>query len=454
MVILTLKLLLLFYNLTRLLQSLCIHMQKGIRNWAMIICCRFSPQPRYPQPIRRKPKSWKTLLEEAQRRGEKIEPVKHRKEIPQNLCCPRCKAPYQYLYNYTFDPSCKLQKIRCKICGFQTVPQRPKRSPRFFCPFCGKALEKVKSNPSFQTYKCRNKSCPYRTDPSIRKKAIAQGASKIARSYIFKIPNFDLQSLQISAGEIGKVDLCLCRYPPSIVILCLIFYIQMGLSLRETSFNIEGLFGIRISHQTIYNWVVCMAQMLHPLVENIISDAEVLVCDESFIKICGENGYWCVSFDPESKVLILSLLSQSRDTSTICTLMKGTKQRSQKLRLIVTDAFRAYSTAVYLLYQEGIEVNQVVVKGLSYRGVWQDLFLPLKLMIERMFRTFKQRYRRTHGFATHKGGWAYCTLFVVYYNFLRPHSSLSGKAPLGDLCEGENFFKKWDRLIKMAISQG
>ena len=75
-----------------------------------------------------------------------------------------------------------------------------------------------------------------------------------------------------------------------------------------------------------------------------------------------------------------------------------------------------------------------------------------KQVIERLNRTFKFSYKVTNGYGSDGGSNAHLSLFVAYYNFLRPHSYTYWK-PLNSIPELEsipNMPAKWQKLIKMS----
>jgi transposase-like protein len=305
-------------------------------------------------------------------------------------------------------------------------------------------MEKVKQRLSFDVYKCRNKRCPYRTNPKLRKVAIANGANPRAISYIHRDCHINLDILQTHQTSIGKIDFALCRSTYNLVILAVVFHIHIGLSLRESAFWIHQLYGVKISHQTISNWCVSLAKLLTPMINQIISDAKIAVCDETYIRVAGRNAYWIVSMDPISRTIIFSDVYEKRDTQAMAMQITISNQLAPNMNVLVTDAYKAYDTAFALIQSQ---IKHVTVKGLSYRGVWQDLFLPCKQTIERFFRTFKQRYRRTHGFGSISGSRAFCILFGVFYSFFRPHCALDGHSPL------TNFSTKSDARFSIKFSE-
>jgi transposase-like protein len=232
----------------------------------------------------------------------------------------------------------------------------------------------------------------------------------------------ELNELQLTRPEKPKVDFARLRHSTTAVALALTFHTHLGLSLRETAFWLKKLFLLPISHQTVALWCQSIAYLVAPLVEQRIEEAEILVGDETFITVSGEEVYWWISYNPETATIVTQQVTKERDTSAAATLLKQTTEQAPQLTYFISDAFSAYALALLYLGQQQSDVPQhIVVKGLQYQGVPEDAFLWHKELIERFFRTFKQRYRRTLGFASVNGAVAFCVLFSVYYNFFRPH---------------------------------
>jgi len=399
-------------------------------------------------------KQWEERLAEAQESGNPISPVSHRRLLPDDLRCPSCGAPRDYIYNFGYDHGHSgdeaFHKILCKICGFQTAPERPKRNPTFRCPYCGHALARVKERKDFHVYKCRSKRCPYRLNANLRAEAIRAGANPKATSYIHRDFHLSLDELQLQHPHKPKVDFAQIRHTTACVALAVTFHIHMGLSLRETAYWLWQLYGLPISHQTVANWTQSVAFLLAPMTQ-ITSDAQILSGDETYINIAGEDAYWNASYDPESARVVVHHVSLQRDTEAAATLVKATTQAAPNLKAFVSDDWAPYALSLTFLGEQLPDVpGHIVVKGLKARGVPEDAFLLYKDLLERFFRTFKQRYRRTLGFSNFNGALTFCILFVVYYNYFRPHMRLGGETPVS-LLESQNVLQKWQLLIKEAL---
>jgi len=70
------------------------------------------------------------------------------------------------------------------------------------------------------------------------------------------------------------------------------------------------------------------------------------------------------------------------------------------------------------------------VVGLQNLDKESEEFRPFKELIERLSRTYQFHTRAAGGFNSVNGAVALTTLFVTYYNFLRPHISLNYSVPI------------------------
>ncbi|SET15203.1 integrase core domain-containing protein, partial [Anaerobranca gottschalkii] len=86
--------------------------------------------------------------------------------------------------------------------------------------------------------------------------------------------------------------------------------------------------------------------------------------------------------------------------------------------------------AQHFFAEHGIHFDITQVIGLTNDDEVSKEYRPLKQIVERLNRTFKGNYRSTHGFGSEHGSVSFVTLFVAYFNFLRPHSALEGKVPV------------------------
>ena len=87
--------------------------------------------------------------------------------------------------------------------------------------------------------------------------------------------------------------------------------------------------------------------------------------------------------------------------------------------------------------------------GLTNNDAVSKEYRPFKQIVERLNRTYKASYRKTNGFDNIEGANYDLTLWVTYYNFLRPHKYNNGNV-LNDvelLHGADNMPGKWQLLI-------
>jgi len=102
--------------------------------------------------------------------------------------------------------------------------------------------------------------------------------------------------------------------------------------------------------------------------------------------------------------------------------------------------------------QHGINFDVTQVIGLTNDDPVSEEFRPLKQIIERLNRTFKGNYKPTTGFSAEMGAISSVTLFVAYFNFLRPHSGIDKKIPavIPELEALPHMPAKWCELIRLG----
>lgn len=118
------------------------------------------------QPIFEIPQrlDYKILLAAYQDKHHKeLKPVNQRKNRPsfnQDVMCPRCSAPHNYLY----DNNGGRGQFSCKVCKTNFNPKNYyQKSVVFKCPHCSANLERIKDRKDFHIHKCRNDKCSFYT---------------------------------------------------------------------------------------------------------------------------------------------------------------------------------------------------------------------------------------------------------------------------------------------------
>lgn len=402
------------------------------------------------------------LKEYLEKNGKPLKPVQRRSnskgKVPSSMKCPRCGAPSDYLYANNGGKG----QYQCKVCAclFNKKNQYAKEAI-LKCPHCSKTLEKIKERKDFLVFKCKNNDCPYykkklRGMSKKEKKQFEKDPQSFKVRYIFRQFQIDYQPLAKHSPKKPKVDLSRLHVSPHTLGLILTYHVNYGLSARKTAALMKDVHGVPISHQSILNYENSVALLLKPYVDHYPYELSDQFCgDETYIKVNGRWHYLFFFFDAVKKIILSYPVSPNRDTVSairaIDEALWKMKEIPEDLTFVV-DGNPIYLLAQHFFAQHGITFDVKQVIGLTNEDPVSTEYRPLKQIIERLNRTFKGNYRSTHGFGSDHGSVSYVTLFVAYFNFLRPHSALEGKVPvvIPELKGLPNMPARWTKLIGLA----
>nr|MBO2506819.1 transposase [Bacilli bacterium] len=402
------------------------------------------------------------LKEYLEKNGKPLKPVQRRSnskgKVPSSMKCPRCGAPSDYLYANNGGKG----QYQCKVCAclFNKKNQYAKEAI-LKCPHCSKTLEKIKERKDFLVFKCKNNDCPYYKKKlqgmsKKEKKQFEKDSPSFKVRYIFRQFQIDYQPLAKHSPKKPKVDLSRLHVSPHTLGLILTYHVNYGLSARKTAALMKDVHGVPISHQSILNYENSVALLLKPYVDHYPYELSDQFCgDETYIKVNGRWHYLFFFFDAVKKIILSYPVSPNRDTISairaIDEALWKMKEIPEDLTFVV-DGNPIYLLAQHFFAQHGITFDVKQVIGLTNEDQVSTEYRPLKQIIERLNRTFKGNYRSTHGFGSDHGSVSYVTLFVAYFNFLRPHSALEGKVPvvIPELKGLPNMPARWTKLIGLA----
>jgi transposase-like protein len=223
---------------------------------------------------------------------------------------------------------------------------------------------------------------------------------------------------------------------------------------------LAAVFCIHISDQTIINWKVTLASMLYRIFFSLQTTVpDRIVIDEIFLRIFHEKFYLFFAINPYSREIIAFFLSRKRDSNSAFNLLRLIYLRASNKDFssnIVTDGAPIYPLAIsfFNLFakQQGVKASfsHSVVPGLKGKHP----FRWLKNIIERFNSTFKESAKLQRGFGSFSSALAHITIFIFYYNFLRPHQSLDFRTPanLSGVEPDGNAIKRWSHLIQLAFN--
>ena len=392
--------------------------------------------------------------------GVLIKPVKHRvsSKMPLDLHCPYCNAPSEYLY----DNNGGKGQFLCKVCTATFHKNdKPLRDVILKYPHCRCILQKVKSRKDFDVFKCTNDNCSFYKGKlagmSKQDKLRFENAPhEFKVRYIYRKFNVDFTPLAKQSPIITKINLPRIQCSTYILGLILTYCVNYGLPARKVAALMYDVHSVKISYQTILNYMHSVAPIIKPFVDGYNYELSDSFCgDETYIRVLGKWHYIFFFFDAVKKIILSYRVSPHRDTITaikaIDDVLSKLKEIPSKLNL-VTDGNPIYLLAQHFFASHNIHFNVTQVIGLTNKDPVSAEFRPLKEIIERLNRTFKANYKPTCGFGSEIGSIYFVDLFVAYFNFLRPHSALDKNIPvvIPELDTLKDMPAKWIKLINMS----
>jgi transposase-like protein/DNA-directed RNA polymerase subunit RPC12/RpoP len=412
-----------------------------------------------PLPVFGKPKIQKIHDCDALIAEKGIKPINRRgASVPsEDIVCPYCGASHLYIYNNNGSKG----QFLCKVCCSTFFPFVPSKDTDPYCPYCGHKLILYKKRKSFDVYRCYNKSCDYRNQ---KMQSMGKTQRKLYESspYLFKLRyayrkfHVDFKPLSKESPVLPPYGLDKIKASPHVLGLVLTYHINYSLSLRKTAAIMHDVHNVKISYQTIANYVNSVAPIVKPLVDHHHYELSDSLCgDETYIKIGGKWHYVFFFFDAVKKIILSYRVQKNRDYVSAVYAINDVliKLRDIPKNLsIITDGNPIYLLAQHFFAEHGINFDVKQVVGLTNDDPISKEYRPLKQIIERLNRTFKGNYKHTGGYGSGTGATAAVTMFVAYFNFLRPHSKLEGNSPvvLPELKSAPNMPAMWLKLIDLS----
>lgn len=420
--------------------------------------------PRTPQPAA----DWKQLCADYEKaHGKPLRPVQRRRnlKVPPHCRCPFCQAPAAYLY---LNDGQQASQLRCKVCkGLFPIDPRYSKTTVYWCPYCHNALYRWKQRADCTIYKCDSDRCPHylQKKQALRwnEKLLAQlRPSQFKLRYQYRQYHFKPAQLAPSAPAELAVDLRRIHRSSDILGLVLAFHISFALSARKTAQVLRQVFDVQISYQTVLNYSQAAAFYCHRF--NLRHKAPIGTTasgDETYIRIAGKHHYTFLFIDPSSHQITASHVAPERD-ALAAVISMGEAVRTlpqQQAAHFITDGNPAYISALHYLNAQSDKTSQPrhtlsQVLGLQNLDEVSEQYRPFKQLIERLNRTYKYHVRSACGFAVRNGAVTLTTLFVTFYNFLRPHMALNLRPPvlIPDLENIKTLQGRWNKILEMALA--
>ena len=402
-----------------------------------------------PEPQNDTP-DWHQLQEEHMlKTGKRISIVKRQsksKTPPEKCCCQHCNAPARYLYLNNGNLG---SQVLCKICNKTSPTDKPRRESKtkYWCPHCGSALFLWKEDGICTAHKCPKDRCSFylrnlaELTPEEQMMRRMGNTSQFKLRYLFREYHFASKKLLPVRPKDASVDFNRIHNNLHVVGLCLTFAVSFGLSGRMTAQALKHLFDIHISHQTVINYINSAAHYLSDFVDkNSPKPHGICAADETYIKVEGYTRYTWFIIEQSRRAICGYNLSDTRGTEPALSLLNSCYGLPENPKCtsgeIVTDGLPSYDSAVVAYNTAAIKSsgNEVLAKrtviGLQNVNAESEEYRLYKQLIERLNRTYKYHTRPRAGFKSFDGAVALTTLFIAFYNFMRPHGSLKQQPPI------------------------
>ena len=400
--------------------------------------------------------------------GKDLAPVHRYKNSllpPSYARCERCNAPVTYLY---VNDGRKNSQLRCKVCNalFQSNRIRKESNARYWCPYCGRALYRWKAADTHTIYKCGNKTCLCylknleKLNEHEKKLQITGMSSQFKLCYHYREYHFTPAQLRTVQPNGSVSSLNSIHNSFHTVGLVLAYSISYGISARMTRQILRDVHNIPISHQTVLNYqknAAVLAGNFMQKYQGPMTDTQI-IGDETYIRITDYWGYTWFVIGAQSKALWAFNISDNRGVlpalATLSKVMENASNTKKAPVEFIADGNPSYDAAI-LAFNATSDLKSLsrrTVIGLSNDDDESAQYRHLKQIIERLNRTYKFHTRARCGFKNTNGAAVLTTLFVAYYNFLRPHTSLKFKPPITIplLAEITTIQGKWLKMLELA----
>lgn len=314
--------------------------------------------------------------------------------------CPKCNNNQRF-HKFGKDKFGH-QKYRCLVCKHQFAPDfMPKNRSNKYppCPLCGKSSFLHHDYRDYSNFRCCDKKC----------------------NHSFFVPKPTAALPPSMSSLFGKNDLKRMRHSPFLIITALYQFFIGKSSTRNISLILYQLFNIKVSHVTIADWCKKFAPIFASISLQLIPmmnfDSDEWHADETVVKINGKKHYIWFIIDSETRFVLGFHLSPHRDSPQAHSLFSQVAHMG-KPSAIVSDRYSAYKVPVKCFFP-----NSAHIRVESFKD---DISNNL---IESFNNRFKAWYKTKRGFHSFESANAMISVFVFFFNFIRPHQGLGGLTP-------------------------
>ncbi|MDD5338156.1 MAG: DDE-type integrase/transposase/recombinase [Dehalococcoidales bacterium] len=214
-----------------------------------------------------------------------------------------------------------------------------------------------------------------------------------------------------------------------------------GMPLDSIQRQLEQDYGIRMSESGIWYWVARFSRdAMEKAREFKPKVGDVWIADETVLKIGNRNVWFWDIIDVKTRYLLASHISRFRNTKACKVLInKALKVAGKKPKRIITDKLKAYIKGI----RKTAGRNTQHIQGSPF-----EVDDTSTSIIERFHGTLKDRTKIVRGFRNIDNARLITDAWLVYYNFLKEHTTLRNIPPARAM--GETPFKDWADIVETA----
>lgn len=200
-------------------------------------------------------------------------------------------------------------------------------------------------------------------------------------------------------------------------------------STRVTSFIIDQLTKIKVSHQSIYNWAISFTKLMDKLPRFMPNNfTNVWHVDEKFVRVADNSkdkkqdikfSYLWVISDSNSNIIAV-LVSHKRDSASARKALSLAKLNAGfNPEILVSDSYCVYPASVKKIFGRKTKHIQAhfETKGFMHKG---KLYYLSNNKAESINSKINLWYKRFRGFKTLRTANLWCSSFMNFYNYIRP----------------------------------
>jgi len=217
-----------------------------------------------------------------------------------------------------------------------------------------------------------------------------------------------------------------------------------GISLRGIKDHLKQFYDLSLHHSNILRRIQKYSKIIEEYVKTLKPEvADIWNHDEMKIKAGGKWQWLWNIMDKETKYLITTQVSFNAMTRNSDKFFAQAREQVEgEPKYLFTDGRHSLTSSIKreLPSTHHIKLTSLTDKRQNNQNV------------ERLNGTFRDRVKPMRGFGNAETAEVMTNAFRNYYNFIKPHNSLSGMTPAQKAGIGvENSENKWQELLKRSL---